>query len=185
MNENFNFTDYKDIVVVKGALAGGNNFHLNGGDDIIAISGAINGNVSIDGGEGTDVLMLTKGLDSYTFKNFTNNNGLISSQIIDNNTGETITINNMEGLRFGNVNLVPTGDINSAKSQGDKVLTLGMSGGSLADVLSNIQIINQNGEISFGYNGKTYDTVIINTDNNGSGIVLSAERSLGLLWKEN
>ncbi|RUM48522.1 MAG: hypothetical protein DSY47_05230 [Hydrogenothermus sp.] len=184
MNENFNFSDIKDIVVIKGNLGGGNNFHLKDGDDIIAISGNVNGNVSIDGGNGVDVLMLVKGLDSYTFSNFTNNNGIISSQIIDKDTGKTITINNMEGLRFGNVNLVPTSDPQSAISQGSSVLKLDLNGAGLTDILSNIQVLKQNGEVLFKYNDNIYDTVVINTDSNNA-LVLLGERSLGLLWKEN
>lgn len=186
MNENFKFSDIKDILVIKGNLGGGNNLHFEGGDDIIAISGDVSGNVSnvsINGGNGVDVLMLVKGLDSYTFNNFTNNNGIVSAQIIDKDTGNTITVNNIEGLRFENAKLIPTSDPQSAISQGDSILKLNLNGAGLKDILSNIQVLKQNGTVLFKYNDNIYDTVVINTDSNNA-LVLLGERSLGLLWKE-
>ncbi len=177
MNENFDFGDGNDTVVVKGSLAGGNNFNLGGGDDIIAISGSINGNVSIDGGAGVDVIKLIKPLTNYTFQNFTNNNGIISAQIVDKTTGQKITINNMDGAAFKNgVYITPvSGNTISGASNVLRINTTFSNG------IGNVQIVNRNGKVYVQYNGRQYDAVVFK---NGVAIVGSGRAGVKLLWRE-
>ena len=180
-NENYNFGDGNDIVVVKGNLGGGNNFNLGGGDDIIAISGAINGNVAIDGGNGADVIMLGNGLNKYKFNNFTNNNGVISSQITDTTTGKTITINNMDGLGFTDgTSIIPISNTNNVSSLGSGITNVKRVSKNFANGITNVQIVKQNGNVYVQYNGKLYDAVVFN-----NGIAIIGNKSIGLLWKEN
>ncbi|WP_227421636.1 T1SS-143 repeat domain-containing protein [Pacificispira spongiicola] len=118
MNENFHMGDGNDTVVVNGTTGQGNNLNMGGGNDAVQLNGAVVGHTGVDGGDGDDVLYLSKGQSSYTFQNFTNNQGHINTQIIDNDTGQMITVNNIEAIAFsdgsviGNEELisVPGGD---------------------------------------------------------------------------
>jgi len=98
-NQNINAGNGKDYIVI-GDTAGGTNIVGGNGKDIIEIQGDIKGNTSVDGGNGKDTLILGKSEDSYTVNNYTNNNGVISAQIIDKETGQTLTVNNVEEIKY-------------------------------------------------------------------------------------
>ena len=55
----------------------------------------IAGNASANGDNGSDALYFDRDYSEFTVNNFTNNNGLLAAQIIDNQTGRTLTVNNM------------------------------------------------------------------------------------------
>ncbi len=111
MNENFNMGDGDDTVIVNGDTSQGHNFNMGAGDDNLALNGDINGNTAMDGGDGNDVLYLEGDSDQYTLQNFTNNQGHINTQIIDNSTGQTITVNNVEAISFGDGEVVGNADL--------------------------------------------------------------------------
>ena len=115
MNENFQMGDGDDVIVVNGNTSQGNNLNMGGGDDAVMLSENIGGNTAMDGGNGNDVLYLGKDRDSYQLQNFTDNQGHINTQIIDLDTGNMLTVNNIEAISFadgviiGNADLVETG----------------------------------------------------------------------------
>ena len=119
MNENFNMGDGDDTVIVNGDTSQGHNFNMGAGDDNLALNGDINGNTAMDGGEGNDVLYLEGDSDQYTLRNFTDNQGHINTQIIDNNTGQTITVNNVEAISFGDGEVVGNADLVDRDAGGD------------------------------------------------------------------
>ena len=73
---------------------------MGGGNDMLIITGNINGNASANGDNGSDALYFDRDYSEFTVNNFTNNNGLLAAQIIDNQTGRTLTVNNMEAIGF-------------------------------------------------------------------------------------
>ncbi|MCK5747923.1 MAG: cadherin-like domain-containing protein [Oricola sp.] len=111
MNENFNMGNGDDTVTVNGDTSQGHNFNMGAGDDSLTLNGDINGNTAMDGGSGNDVLYLEGDSDQYTLQNFTNNQGHINTQIIDNSTGQTITVNNVEAISFGDGEVVGNADL--------------------------------------------------------------------------
>ena len=119
MNENFNMGNGDDTVTVSGDTSQGHNFNMGSGDDSLTLNGDINGNTAMDGGDGNDVLYLEGNSDQYTFRNFTNNQGHINTQIIDNSTGQTITVNNVEAISFGDGEVVGNADIVNRGTGGD------------------------------------------------------------------
>ncbi len=119
MNENFNMGGGDDNVIVNGDTSQGHNFNMGAGDDNLALNGDINGNTAMDGGSGNDVLYLEGDSDQYTFRNFTNNQGHINTQIIDNSTGQTITVNNVEAISFGDGEVVGNADLVDRDVGGD------------------------------------------------------------------
>ncbi|MGJ3259293.1 MAG: DUF5801 repeats-in-toxin domain-containing protein [Rhodospirillales bacterium] len=119
MNENFNMGGGDDTVTVNGDTSQGHNFNMGAGDDNLALNGDINGNTAMDGGSGNDVLYLEGDSDQYTLQNFTDNQGHINTQIIDNDTGQTITVNNVEAISFGDGEVVGNADLVDRDTGGD------------------------------------------------------------------
>jgi hypothetical protein len=105
MNENFTMSGGNDTLVINGDVPGGVNLNMGGGNDSVTINGDITGNVSINGAGqengGGDVIYLGKTSEHYQVQNLTNNNGNISAQIVDLDTGQTLTVNNIEAIGFG------------------------------------------------------------------------------------
>ncbi|MBP5859133.1 hypothetical protein KAJ83_19125, partial [Marivibrio halodurans] len=116
MNENFHMGGGDDVLVVDGNTLQGSNLNMGDGNDHVKIVGDIGGNTAVDGGSGDDVLYLGKAQSAYQFQNFTNNQGHINTQIIDLDTGQTLTVNNIEAIAFedgsviGDASLVRTGE---------------------------------------------------------------------------
>ncbi|WP_417803930.1 hypothetical protein [Thalassospira lucentensis] len=134
MNENFTLGGGDDRIVVEGDTSQGNNIRLGGGDDSVTINGDIGGSSAVGGGAGNDVLYLGKGASSYRFQNFTNNNGMINTQIIDLDTGQTLTVNQVEAISFADGTVVGNADLVEAPSEpgsGD-----GNSGGAETGAMS-------------------------------------------------
>ena len=146
MNESFTMGGGNDTLVINGDVGGGTNINLGGGNDSVTINGDITGNASVNGAGqsngGGDVVYLGKDSSHYQLQNLTNNNGNISVQVKDLDTGQMLTINNVEAIGFGdgtsvgNSNLVqfetPAGadvveyplDINAALTDTDGSETL-------------------------------------------------------------
>ncbi|NIZ01572.1 calcium-binding protein [Thalassospira lucentensis] len=134
MNENFTLGGGDDRIVIEGDTSQGNNIRLGGGDDSVTISGDIGGSSAVGGGAGNDVLYLGKDASSYRFQNFTNNNGMINTQIIDLDTGQTLTVNQVEAISFADGTVVGNADLVEAPSEpgsGD-----GNSGGAETGAMS-------------------------------------------------
>jgi VCBS repeat-containing protein len=100
LNFNINGGAERNFYMV-GSTEGGNNINAGDGNDIFLLNGPINGNTAIAGGSGHDILILGGSQSDYTFQNYTNNNGMINTQIIDKGTGQMITVNEIEEIRFG------------------------------------------------------------------------------------
>jgi len=100
MNFNIHGGSERNFYMV-GSTDGGNNINCGNGNDIVLLNGPINGNTAVCGGNGYDILILGGSQSDYTFQNYTNNNGMINTQIKDNHTGQMITVNQMEEIRFG------------------------------------------------------------------------------------
>ncbi|MGB0681988.1 MAG: Ig-like domain-containing protein [Magnetovibrionaceae bacterium] len=100
-NENISAQNGDDVVVINGDAQGGNNINLANGDDSVIFNGDIDGNVAVNGANGNDTVYLSKDEDSYQINNMTNNNGTISAQVVDLETGNTLTLNNVEAIAFG------------------------------------------------------------------------------------
>ena len=167
MNQNISVANAKDYVVI-GDTAGGTNIHGGNGNDIVQINGDINGNTSYDGGNGTDTLILGKSEDSYTINNYTNNNGVISAQIIDNETGQTLTVNNIEEIRYGGASSEYEYQINLDAAVTDSNSTLSEVTVTLNDLPDNAVLKDGNGdEISANDDG----TYTINLDASGDANV--------------
>ncbi|MEQ8603642.1 MAG: tandem-95 repeat protein [Marivibrio sp.] len=125
MNENFHMGGGDDQLTVEGDTEQGANLNMGEGDDSLTLKGDIQGPAATDGGAGDDVLTLAKNQSDYTFQNFTNNNGSINTQIIDNDTGEMLTVNNVEAIAFGDDSVIGNEALvqNSGGSEpGDDVL---------------------------------------------------------------
>ena len=105
-NENFQMKQGDDTLKVEGNTSFGNNLNMGPGDDLVILEGDISGNVAVHGASGDDVLSLGKPASSYKFVNFTNNNNNINTQIIDLDTGQTLTVNNIEAIVFGDGTIV-------------------------------------------------------------------------------
>ncbi len=100
-NGNILGTDDNDVIIAKGRINGGSNINAGDGDDIIAIIGDIGANQpAIAGGDGTDILYLSKPASSYYFSDIHFHDNL-DGHIVDRETGETLTFNNIEGIAFG------------------------------------------------------------------------------------
>ncbi|NVJ52517.1 MAG: VWA domain-containing protein, partial [Campylobacteraceae bacterium] len=92
-----------DDVITYNDIAGGSNINSNGGNDIIAITGDINGG-AVAGGTGVDLLYLAKAASKYEILNYNGpeqGHDNIDCQIKDLDTGEILTVNNIEGIVFG------------------------------------------------------------------------------------
>ena len=106
MNENFTMGGGNDTLIINGDVPGGTNLNMGGGNDSITINGDITGNASVQGAGqtngGGDVLYLGKTSDHYQLQNFTiSPQGMINTQIIDLDTGQVLTVNNIEAIGFG------------------------------------------------------------------------------------
>ncbi len=124
-NQNIDVGNGKDHVII-GDTAGGTNIKGGNGNDIIQINGKIGGNTSVDGGNGKDTLVLGKSESSYTINNYTNNNGVIAAQIIDKDTDETLTVNNIEEIQYATSTVEYTVNISAtlADTDGSESLTI-------------------------------------------------------------
>jgi hypothetical protein len=111
MNENFQMGNGDDTVIIEGDTSQGHNFNLGPGDDSVTFNGDIKGNTAVDGGSGNDVIYLGKDASSYQLRNFTNHHGHINTQIVDLDTGQMITANNVEAIAFGDRSVVGNSDI--------------------------------------------------------------------------
>ena len=148
-NENFIMKTGNDTVVVNGNTAGGTNFNMSEGNDMVVINGDIGGNTNVNGSGQEDVLILGKSSDHYQFQNYTESaSGLINTQIIDLDTGQTLTVNNIETIAFGdgtyrgNADLLP--DYNAG---GESVVTYPL------DITSELQDIDGSETLSITVSG--------------------------------
>jgi len=128
-NQNIDVGNGKDHVII-GNTAGGTNIKGGNGPDVIQINGNIGGNTSLDGGNGKDILVLGKSESSYTINNYTNNNGVIAAQIIDKDTNQRLTVNNIEEIRYSNSIEEYNVDISAAlaDNDGSEILSVEISG---------------------------------------------------------
>jgi len=148
-NENFTMKTGSDTVVVNGNTAGGTNFNMSEGNDTVVINGDIGGNTNVNGSGQEDVLILGKSSDHYQFQNYTESaSGLINTQIIDLDTGQTLTVNNIETIAFGdgthvgNADLLPQYD-----TGGESVVTYPL------DITSELQDIDGSETLSITVSG--------------------------------
>ncbi|WNJ98798.1 cadherin-like domain-containing protein [Thalassospiraceae bacterium LMO-JJ14] len=111
MNQNISLQAGDDLLVINGDTAGGNNISMGAGGDQVVFNGNIGGNTSVSGASGQDTVMMGKPSSSYQVNNLTNNNGQISAQIVDLDTGETLTVNNIEAIAFGDGEVIGNEDI--------------------------------------------------------------------------
>ncbi|WP_412558770.1 Ig-like domain-containing protein [Thalassospira sp. MIT1370] len=118
MNENFDLQGGNDQIILNGDTNLGNNIRLGDGNDSLTIKGDIGETSAVDGGSGSDVLYLGKASTSYSLQNFTNNQGVINTQIIDLDTGETLTVNQIEAISFGDGVVVGNADLVQAPETG-------------------------------------------------------------------
>ncbi|MBN8198153.1 Ig-like domain-containing protein [Thalassospira povalilytica] len=118
MNENFDLQGGNDQVILNGDTNLGNNIRLGDGNDSLTIKGDIGETSAVDGGSGSDVLYLGKPSTSYSLQNFTNNQGVINTQIIDLDTGKTLTVNQIEAISFGDGVVVGNADLVQAPETG-------------------------------------------------------------------
>ncbi|WP_287466754.1 Ig-like domain-containing protein [Thalassospira sp.] len=118
MNENFDLQGGNDQVILNGDTNLGNNIRLGDGNDSLTIKGDIGETSAVDGGSGSDVLYLGKASTSYSLQNFTNNQGVINTQIIDLDTGKTLTVNQIEAISFGDGVVVGNADLVQAPETG-------------------------------------------------------------------
>ncbi len=118
MNENFDLQGGNDQVILNGDTNLGNNIRLGDGNDSLTIKGDIGETSAVDGGSGSDVLYLGKASSSYSLQNFTNNQGVINTQIIDLDTGKTLTVNQIEAISFGDGVVVGNADLVKAPETG-------------------------------------------------------------------
>ncbi|MEE3046027.1 MAG: Ig-like domain-containing protein [Pseudomonadota bacterium] len=118
MNENFDLQGGNDQVILNGDTNLGNNIRLGDGNDSLTIKGDIGETSAVDGGSGSDVLYLGKASTSYSLQNFTNNQGVINTQIIDLDTGKTLTVNQIEAISFGDGVVVGNADLVHAPETG-------------------------------------------------------------------
>ncbi|RXJ98618.1 hypothetical protein CRU98_09615 [Arcobacter sp. CECT 8986] len=101
-NVNTNGTDGDDTITYHD-IAGGSNINSNGGNDIIAITGDINGG-AVAGGSGVDLLYLAKDASKYELMNYNGpeqGHDNIDVRIKDLDTNQVLTVNNIEGIVFG------------------------------------------------------------------------------------
>jgi hypothetical protein len=148
-NENFNMKTGNDTVVVNGNTAGGTNFNMSEGNDTVVINGDIGGNTNVNGSGQSDVLILGKPSDRFEFRNYTESaSGLINTQIVDLDTGQTLTVNNVEAIAFGdgeyrgNADLLPQYD-----TGGESVVTYPL------DITSELQDIDGSETLSITVSG--------------------------------
>ncbi len=121
-NQTIDLSGGKDRLIVQDTY-GGSNIHAKGGNDVIEIRGHIRGNTSLDGGNGHDILLLGQPKDHYTIHNLTNNNGLIACQIKDNQTNQVLTVNNIEGIGFGDGHVLGNGFGSESHESSDETLS--------------------------------------------------------------
>ncbi len=114
MNEQFDLRGGNDDVILNGSTNLGNNIRLGGGNDSLTINGDIGRTSALDGGSGSDVLYFAKPSTSFSLQNFTANQGVINTQIIDLDTGQMLTVNHIEAIAFGDG--VVIGDANLVQS---------------------------------------------------------------------
>ncbi|MEQ8320054.1 MAG: cadherin-like domain-containing protein, partial [Rhodospirillales bacterium] len=111
MNQNISLQAGDDLLVINGDTGGGNNINMGSGGDQVVFNGNIGGNTSVAGASGQDTVMMGKDRESYQINNLTNNNGQISAQIVDLDTGQTLTVNNIEAIAFGDGDVIGDADI--------------------------------------------------------------------------
>ncbi|OSQ44270.1 hypothetical protein TALK_19145, partial [Thalassospira alkalitolerans] len=111
MNEQFDLGSGNDDVVLNGDTNLGNNIRLGDGNDSLTINGDIGQTSALDGGSGDDVLYLGKPSTSYSLQNYTANQGVINTQIIDLDTGKMLTVNHIEAISFGDGVVVGNSDL--------------------------------------------------------------------------
>ncbi len=100
-NGNVIGTSNNDTIIVKGEVQGGSNVNAGNGNDLIAIFGNIGANQpAIAGGDGTDILYLSKPASNYYFSDIHFHDNL-DGHLVDKETGNTLTFNNIEGIAFG------------------------------------------------------------------------------------
>ena len=122
-NQNISTAAGDDTLIINGDTGGGNNINLGSGDDNVVFNGDIGGNTAVHGASGNDAVYFGKGPDSYQVQNLTDNNGKISAQVVDLDTGQTVTMNNVEAIVFGDgsvigdENLVDPDLVNQASAQ--------------------------------------------------------------------
>ncbi|MAO55091.1 MAG: hypothetical protein CMM61_05270, partial [Rhodospirillaceae bacterium] len=163
-NENFNMKTGNDTVVVNGNTAGGTNFNMSEGNDTVVINGDIGGNTHVNGSGQDDVLILGKSSDHYEFRNFTNNNGQINTQIIDLDTGQTLTVNNIETIGFGDGTSVGNADLLPAyDTGGESVVTYPL------DITSELQDIDGSETLSITVSGLPDGAVLSAGEPNNDG----------------
>ena len=148
-NENFIMKTGNDTVIVNGNTAGGTNFNMSEGNDTVVINGNIGGNTNVNGSGQNDVLILGKPSDRFEFRNYTESaSGLINTQIVDLDTGQTLTVNNVEAIAFGdgeyrgNADLLPQYD-----TGGESVVTYPL------DITSELQDIDGSETLSITVSG--------------------------------
>ncbi|OSQ42802.1 beta strand repeat-containing protein, partial [Thalassospira alkalitolerans] len=118
INENFDLRGGDDDVVLNGDTNQGNNIRLGDGNDSLTINGDIGQSSALDGGSGDDVLYLGKPSTSYSLQNFTANQGVINTQIIDLDTGQMLTVNQIEAISFGDGVVVGNTDLVQSSETG-------------------------------------------------------------------
>ncbi|OSQ35411.1 hypothetical protein TMES_21430, partial [Thalassospira mesophila] len=101
MNESFDMQGGNDAVTLNGNTTLGNNIKLGDGNDSLTLNGDILLASALDGGNGSDVLYLGKPSTSYFLQNLTINSGVINTQILDLDTGQILTVNNIEAIAYG------------------------------------------------------------------------------------
>ena len=170
MNENFTMGGGNDKLVINGDVPGGVNLNLGGGNDSLTINGDILGNVSINGAGqtngGGDVLYLGKGSDHYQLQNYTiSPQGMINTQIIDLDTGQMITVNNIEAIGFGDGTHVGNGDLVEFQTPdtGETVVTYPL------DITSSLTDTDGSETLSITLSGLPEGAVLSAGTDNGDG----------------
>jgi len=122
-NDNISMEAGDDSLTITGDVAGGNNINMGAGDDSISFQGDIDGNVAVSGASGDDVVYFGKDEGDYSVQNVTDNNGKLSAQITDLETGQTVTVSNVEAISFGDggsigdTDLIDPDQVNGATAQ--------------------------------------------------------------------
>ena len=98
-NQTYSGSVNNDYIQVDNAF-GGSNLLAKGGDDVIEVTSDIVGSTAINGNSGYDILILSKSENSYEVDSYNENGGSINTRIKDLDTGATLTVTNIEEIKF-------------------------------------------------------------------------------------
>ncbi|NRA61751.1 MAG: type I secretion C-terminal target domain-containing protein, partial [Psychrobium sp.] len=98
-NQTYSGSANNDYIQVDKAF-GGSNLLAKGGDDVIEVTSDIVGSTAINGNSGYDILILSKSENSYEVDSYNENGGSINTRIKDLDTGATLTVTNIEEIKF-------------------------------------------------------------------------------------